>query len=186
MYQFRRRSDSAYPITPDQIRSAHKANVSFGPTVTPEVADELGYDIVQVDAHPAHDPDTHVLLAVDPQIISGVWRQQWIVYPLSPEIIAAKQLAEKQTLQAGIISATQDRLDTFAKSRNYDGILSACTYVTSSILKFAAEGQAAVNARDATWATLYTILGEVQDSTRPMPTGFADIEAELPALEWPV
>lgn len=89
-------------------------------------------------------------------------------------------------IQASVVTATQLRLDTFAKTRNYDGILSACTYATSSVPRFAAEGQAAVDARDATWSTLYTLLGEVLASTRPMPSGFGDVEPLLPALEWPL
>lgn len=88
-------------------------------------------------------------------------------------------------VQAEIVAATQLRLDTFAHTRNYDGILSACTYATSSVPKFAAEGQYCVDARDATWAKLYTILGEVLAQTRPMPTGFSDIASELPTLAWP-
>ena len=59
------------------------------------------------------------------------------------------------------------------------------TYATSTVPKFQQEGQYAVNARDNTWATLYTILGEVQQGTRPVPSGFADIEPLLPALVWP-
>lgn len=98
--------------------------------------------------------------------------------PPAPEDIAAR-------VQAEIVAATQLRLDTFAQTRHYDGILSACTYATSSVPKFAAEGQYCVDARDATWATLYTILGEVLARTRPMPTGFADIAADLPTLAWP-
>jgi len=85
-----------------------------------------------------------------------------------------------------IVQAVQDRLDTFAQTRNYDGILSACTYASSTVAKFAAEGLAAVNARDATWSALYALMGEVQAGTKPMPTGFADVEALLPVLAWPV
>jgi len=88
-------------------------------------------------------------------------------------------------VQALVVAGAQARLDAFAQSRNYDGILSACTYATSSIPRFASDGQAAVNARDATWAALYALLGEVQTGTRPMPTGFAEVEALLPVLEWP-
>lgn len=90
-----------------------------------------------------------------------------------------------EEIQASIVSATQQRLDAFARTRNYDGILSACTYATSAVPKFAAEGQYAVQARDATWATLYTILAEVEAGTRPLPSGYADIEQDLPALTWP-
>lgn len=84
-----------------------------------------------------------------------------------------------------IIQATQQRLDIFAKTRNYDGILSLCTYATSTNLKFKLEGQYGVEARDATWEKLYEILAEVETGTRPMPIGFKDIESELPILQWP-
>jgi hypothetical protein len=90
-----------------------------------------------------------------------------------------------EQLQAEIVAATQQRLDDFARTRNYDGILSACTYATSAVPKFQTEGQYCVNARDNTWATLYTILGEVQAGTRPVPSGYEDIEGDLPALVWP-
>ena len=90
-----------------------------------------------------------------------------------------------EELKSEIVAATQQRLDDFARTRGYDGILSACTYATSTVPKFQAEGQYCVNARDATWAKLYQILAEVEAGTRPMPSGYADIEPELPVLEWP-
>lgn len=88
-------------------------------------------------------------------------------------------------IQEVVVAATQQRLDAFAKTRNYDGILSACTYASSTVPKFQAEGQYCVEARDATWAKLYAMLAEVEAGTRPMPTGYADIEGELPPLAWP-
>ncbi|MDD2711281.1 MAG: hypothetical protein PHU77_00035 [Simplicispira sp.] len=94
--------------------------------------------------------------------------------------------AEQMSLQEQVVAATQTRLDDFARTRNYDGILSACTYATSTVPKFAAEGQYAVQARDATWAALYGLLEEVQAGTRPVPAGFGDVEPLLPAMEWPV
>ena len=104
----------------------------------------------------------------------------WDVLPSMPvPVITPEQII------AEVTAATQKRLDDFARTRNYDGILSACTYATSSMPKFTAEGQYAVDVRDNTWATLYAIMGEVQAGTRPMPTGFADIEADLPVLAWP-
>lgn len=88
-------------------------------------------------------------------------------------------------LQDQIVQATQQRLDDFAATRNYSGILSACTYATSSVPQFQSDGQYCVNARDATWAKLYEMLAEVQAGTRPMSNGYADVEPELPVLEWP-
>ncbi len=88
-------------------------------------------------------------------------------------------------VEAMIIAQTQNRLDTFARQRGYDSMLSACTYATSSIPRFKADGQYCVDARDRTWATLYQLLQGVQAGTTPMPSGFADIEPMLPALTWP-
>lgn len=66
-----------------------------------------------------------------------------------------------------------------------DNILSACTYATSTVPQFLAEGQYCVQARDATWSAAYAILDAVQAGERPMPGSIADIEDELPALAWP-
>ena len=90
-----------------------------------------------------------------------------------------------QQLEAQFTASIQQRLDDFARQRNYDGILSACTYATSTAAKFKAEGQACVNLRGATWVAAYDILGKVQAGKRPMPTSLDDIEADLPALVWP-
>lgn len=88
-----------------------------------------------------------------------------------------------EQLQAAFTAAIQQRLDAFAQTRGYDGILSACTYATSAVPKFQAEGQTCVDVRDATWTTAYAILADVQ-AGGPMPT-MDQVMAELPALEWP-
>ncbi len=107
------------------------------------------------------------------------------VVPWTAEEIAADMQAKTNKLMQEVVSNTQKRLDDFAKTRNYDGILSLCTYATSSILQFQTEGQYGVSARDSTWSTLYNIMTQVQLGNRAMPSGFADIEAELPTLQWP-
>lgn len=81
-------------------------------------------------------------------------------------------------------AGVQQHLDTFAQTRNYDGILSAATYATSQVPKFKAEGQYAVEARDATWAKCYEILAAVEAGSRTMPT-LDELLAELPVLTWP-
>ena len=94
----------------------------------------------------------------------------------------------KQRLYEKIIAEftarVQARLDTFAKTRGYDGILSACSYATSTNPRFAAEGQYCVEARDATWAKCYEVLAAVEAGSRPMPT-LDELLAELPVLTWP-
>ena len=81
--------------------------------------------------------------------------------------------------------AVQQHLDSFARTRSYDGILSAATYSTSQVLKFKAEGQYAVEARDATWAKCYDVLAAAEAGSRPMPT-LDELLVELPTLVWPV
>ncbi len=111
----------------------------------------------------------------------------WLVLPYiaPPPPAAPDTTATAIALQQSIVAAAQKRLDDFARTRNYDGILSAATYATSTNAKFAAEGQYCVLARDQTWAALYAILVQVELGNRPVPTGFADIEDELPVLAWP-
>ena len=94
-------------------------------------------------------------------------------------------LIAAQRIKSLILEAVQARLDAFAKTRNYDNILSACTYATDIDATFSAEGQYCVAARGATWRKLYEILDEVNTGIRPEPTCYADIEPELPALNWP-
>ena len=93
------------------------------------------------------------------------------------------QTPEEQ--QAMFTAAIQAHLDGFARTRNYDGILSATTYATSTVPKFRTEGQYAVEARDSTWAKAYEILGAVLSGMRPMPASIDDVLADLPQLVWP-
>ena len=113
-------------------------------------------------------------LGLPPTDEPGKWRDDgtaWVAVTL-------------EDLQAAFTATIQAHLDTFARTRNYDGILSAATYATSTVPKFQAEGQYAVEARDATWAKAYAILDEVMSGQRPMPS-LAEVLAELPALSWP-
>ena len=103
---------------------------------------------------------------------------------IAPYVHKTEPPKSLEQIKNDITYDVQKRLDSFAQTRNYDSILSACTYATSSVSQFAQEGQYCVNMRDATWAKLYDIMQEVEAGTRPMPTGYVDIEAELPVLDW--
>lgn len=89
-----------------------------------------------------------------------------------------------EEITAAIVTAVQRHLDTTARSRNYDGILSLCSYATSTDPVFAAEGAAGIAWRDACWRYCYQALAEVQAGQRPMPTPEEAI-AELPVMVWP-
>jgi len=131
---------------------------------------------VQPSERPQYNANTHVVTEATPVLVAGVWTQQWTVNALESSVAAAR-------IQTSVVQAVQQRLDTFAQTANYDSILSACTYATSAVPKFAAEGQRAVNLRDATWNALYGILADVQAGNRVV-TSYSDIEGDLPLLSW--
>jgi hypothetical protein len=167
-------------VSESEIRAAFP-NTSFPSQFTPPE----GYAVLFPTPQPSFDQITEFARETTPVQTDGKWYQAWEVVPLDAEQIAANQAAAQARLMDEIVSNTQKRLDTFARTRNYDGILSACTYATSAVPKFQAEGQYCVNARDNTWATLYTLLAEVEAGTRPVPSGYADVEPLLPQLTWP-
>jgi hypothetical protein len=88
-----------------------------------------------------------------------------------------------ESVSANIVEAIQNHLDGVAKTRNYDGILSLCTYASSSIPRFRAEGQAGVDWRDQCWAAAYQIMADVGLGLRTIPT-VAEVLAELPVIAW--
>lgn len=99
-----------------------------------------------------------------------------------------KRLEAEQPTQEELLvmftSIIQQYLDDFAKTRNYDGILSVCSYATSKNPKFSLEGQYAVEARDAVWDFGYSLVNEVLSGNRPIPT-VEELLDILPKLEWP-
>lgn len=169
-----------YPVYAGAIRNAHP-NVSFPQSMPAASIAEYGY--VPVTSAPMPTPAR--LQKVEerlPVLHSGQWTQVWAVVDMSPaEIVVANQL-----LQADIAAQTQERLDAFARTRNYDDIKSACTYAGCSVPRFNAEGSYCQDKRAETWDKLYQILAEVEAGTRPMPGGYGDVEPELPALVWPI
>jgi hypothetical protein len=134
---------------------------------------------------PAHDPITQFDTRDGAELVNGQWQYKWKIVDLTPEQIASNIAIRNAALIRSVQDKTQARLDAFAQTRNYAGILSLCTYAASANPKFQQEGQYGVEARDLTWSKLYEILAAVQAGTRPVPAGYAEIEGELPALVWP-
>lgn len=172
---------SAYPVSEGQIRAKYP-NTSFG---TPFIA-PAHYEFVFPAPPPSYNSQTHTAHELMPiETDKGHYEQQWEIIALPEEVVTANVAAATAQFIESTKTQVQSRLDEFAKTRNYDGILSACTYATDTNLKFKTEGQHCVTKRSETWAALYIFMEEVNAGTRPMPTTYAEVEAALPALTWP-
>lgn len=103
-----------------------------------------------------------------------------------PEPVASQGPLE---IQAAAIAAVQSALDNKARERNYDGILSLCSYAVSNVEKFALEGQAGVYWRDTAWTTMYGLLAQINDGTIPAPNSPEQARQmaldALPQMQWP-
>lgn len=170
-----------YPYEFSDLRRDNP-QVSYPAQPTDETLESCNVYRVTPMLPPAYDPNSYKLVELLPVMVHGAWEQAWSVVPLDQDEVTARQ----QQVKAEITEQVQQRLDTFAQSRGYDNIVSACSYATSQHQKYGAEGRYCVQARENTWDALFAIEAEVVAGTRPLPNGYADIEAELPALVWPV
>lgn len=170
-----------YPYSTGELRQTNP-QTSFPTELSDALLAEWGVYRIATTSPPDHDKINESPEETTPTEVSGVWTQTWVIRPATAQEIAQRI----EAIQSDVVSQTQHRLDSFAQERSYDGILSLCTYAACPIQKFAVEGQYGVEIRGATWDKLYEILAEVQAGTRPMPSGYADIEPELPPLAWPV
>lgn len=87
-------------------------------------------------------------------------------------------------VRQALTAAVQSFLDTAPRARGYDGILSLCTYATSTSPRFQPEGQAGVEWRDAVWAKAHDIEEAVMAGTR-LPPSEEELVEELPPMVWP-
>ena len=101
---------------------------------------------------------------------------QEYVEPIVPE-------PTQEELKALFISSIQNLFDSKAKEKDYDSILSACSYAGYDN-PFRAEGEAYGVWRADCWQVGYQILAEVEAGTKPMLT-IEEVLAEMPELVLP-
>ena len=171
-----------YPISEQEIRNLFP-NTSFPSIFSPPEE----YTFVFPTPVPSYNVLTQYYREIAPVFTEiSVWEQRWEVVDLDPAQIVINQENNNIQIKTSIEQQTQQRLDEFAKTRGYDGIMSCCTYAISPNLQFKAEAEYCIIARDTTWTIIYEIFTDVDNEVRTMPTGFAAIESELPILAWPV
>ncbi|MBB2918346.1 hypothetical protein [Cupriavidus alkaliphilus] len=89
-----------------------------------------------------------------------------------------------ESIADAYIGALQREMDSTARSRGYDDIKSAITYLQSSIPKFAAEAAALCVWRDAVWRYGLEQIASVQVASKPLPS-IEDFVSAMPPIEWP-
>jgi hypothetical protein len=169
-----------YPYSIGLLRKDNP-NTSFPKTPTDELLADWGVFPVTVAADPQYDPRTHKVVADSlPTKINGAWI-------LGKSIVEMTQ-EEKDAYRAKTVREyeleVQRHMDEKVAERQYDSMISAATYATSTNPKYGPEGQACVVWRDAVWDKCYEVLAEVDAGTRQPPT-VDELLAELPTLTWP-
>lgn len=173
-------SVAKYPYRRDEMVKDFP-NTSF----PKELADSDIYHLGLAEVHdgvvPEYDPLTHILGENEPKFKSGLFYRDFYVVPGTTQWV----IDRKTEIANSFVVLVQQRLDEFARTRNYDGILSACTYLGSPVPQFHIEAEYAIDVRARTWATMYSILAQVEAGTLPMPKTFDEVAVMLPVLEWP-
>ena len=118
---------------------------------------------------PEHDSELETVSPVTPVIGDTV---QFSISPTPNQLEVVKKRKSK---------VIQDWLDTKARERGYDSILSAVSYSTDTLGPFYAESLVYSRWRSDCWAAGYQILANVEVGLIPLPSD-AELILMLPAL----
>ena len=119
-----------------------------------------------------------------PRYVDKQWQQVWEIRYLSDEQVEVKRQELLAQTKVHLKAAIGRRLDDFAKTKDYDNIMTACSYYNSTDAIYANEAQICIQTRDQTWQKYYEIIAEIEAGTRPLIVSYDDIENELPPLSW--
>lgn len=75
-------------------------------------------------------------------------------------------------------------LDNLAQQRQYDNIISAISYVNSTVESYRNEAIHCMTIRDSTWEIWSTIIQDVENQTRPIPISYDEVFSLLPSIAW--
>lgn len=184
-----------YPVSELDIRYANP-NTSFPTPFVPP--DEYAW--VFPAPHPSYDSATEQVREIAPVVVNNHYEQRWeviskfteytdeqgVVHTVAEQEAAAitedTALKTTQTI-ARYTEALTALLDSEAQSKRYDNRIT-CSLRAGYAGPFQAEGTAFAIWMDTCNALGYTIMQEVIDQIRPMPT-IEEFLAEMPEMVWP-
>jgi len=155
-------------------------NTSFPETISEDIYLSFGYAVLNYPPQPGITNLQKIIDSDVEQDSNGKWNVVW-------EVVDKDYLETQATITSFVnecISLTNQRLDSFAQSRGYDNIVTACSYVNSTIPSYSSEGQYCLSIRDQTWKTLYPILDDIKNGTVSLPPDCQDVISQLPNPEW--
>lgn len=77
-------------------------------------------------------------------------------------------------------------LDAFAKTRHYDSLASACSYLYSLNEKYQKEAQYCCCLRDKTWTAFENYIKAIDSGEKIISNRWLDIKTEWPEPSWPI
>ena len=105
---------------------------------------------------------------------------------VGPKEGAEGLVPDLEALVKNYFKSIQGQLDFFARTRGYDGIISAVSYATSTDAQYALEGQYCLKLRDDTWKAANKLAADMVSGTiEPLPED--EFVGQLPCCfaEWP-
>lgn len=166
-----------FPYTLNDLKKDHP-NVSFPKKPSDDVLAEWDVYPVIFDERPQAGLKEATVQADKPDYVDGKWVLRWTVKQLSNDEFAQKIKAHKEALQHEVTR----HMDRVAAEKNYDSILSACTYAAFDN-PFKEDGLKAIAWRSAVWVKCYEVLDYAQSGLRDIPTP-EELIAELPKMDW--
>jgi len=166
-----------YPYTEDKLKKDFPQTSFPADLSNADLSDFGVYPVTEI-TKPVENY-TKIVEEVQPENINGVWTQKWVVRNATTEelLLATQQMVEQYT------QAIQKHLDNTARTRNYENIISACSYASGSHPKYSVEGRDCLQWREAVWDKGYEILNDVQAGRRLLPT-IQEVINELPPMVW--
>jgi len=168
-----------YPYSIGMLRKDNP-NTSFPKRMSDEALAAWGVYPVTEAADPTHNPDTQrIVVDTTPVHVSGAWILPKKVVGLTAEELQAKA----KSLMDSYSAAVQNLLDSTAKEKGYNNIISMTSYVNSGNAKWASEAAVAIAWRDACWNESLVQMGNyLASGNKPSKEGFL---AAMPTPNWP-